>query len=221
MILKDVTNFLLLKEYIYERNQLLHCFEDLIIQGRLKYFLEPQIFFFLKDDEMCCDVFSLKDQYVSFLKAFTFCDMQIAQYNCSKQIWMCSNQIVGWKKVINYKLGKEFFEWEPCYGKVWKCFPNGLFLDSDYKILYSDDFVDIVLFYKKLQMNTVCTNERKVLQYSYHLSCQNSCDIFYEAFEDVSYSFLNNQETMSCLGIQEYFKWLRIYEEEVTRKLTI
>lgn len=221
MELKDATNFLLLKEYIQERNNQLHYFENLIIQENAKCFLEPQLFFFLKDENMNRTASYLQRKYESVLKDISSFAMQIAEVSNDGNIWICSNRIVRWAEVKRCRFGQEILEWEPCYGDVWNSFPNGLYQDSDYKILYIDDLVSIVLFYKKVQVSNVDVNKKQVLQYGYQLSCQKSCDIFYEVLDDISYSFWDNQETMKRLGIQEYFRWLQSYEESAARRLRI
>lgn len=223
MELKEATNFLLIKEYIQKRNHSLHYFENLIIRDCLKYYLEPQFFFFLMDKkDLSCSF--LQEQYKDYLKNYKTCSVQVARCSDDGNIWIRKKEIVGWKENKKYKQEREVTEWDACYGDVWNFFPNGLVKNHDYKILTTDESIILVLFYKKMQFSQTKENEGKIIQYAYQLSCQKTCDIIYDKFDEISYSFFNNQETMNQLGIEEYFRWLRYYkeqEEELIKKLVI
>lgn len=223
MELKDATNFLLIREYIQKRNHSLHYFEHLILQNCLKYYSEPQIFFFLPCGRNL-DSSSLQKQYEEFLKDYSSCSVQVAQCNNEGDIWICKNEIIGWSETKKYEQGKEKIEWLPYYGEVWNSFPGELVKKHNCKILLVDDRVTLVVFYKKAQFNQVEVNEGRIIQYAYQLSYQKSCDIIYGKFDEISYSFLDNKETMNRLGIEQYFRWLRYFEEqeeELKRKLIV
>ncbi len=220
MELKEATNFLLIKDYIRERNYCLHFFENLIIQDCLIYFLEPQLFFFLECG-VDLNLSVLQEQYATFLKDYSSCFMQVAHCNDEGDIWIRKKDIVHWEEIKKYEQGRERKEWIPCFGDIWNYFPNGL-TGHDYKLLHIDTLLRLVVFYKKLQFVPTGKNKGKIIQYAYQLRYQKPCDVLYDSFDDISYSFLDNEETINQLGIEDYFRWLRYYkeqEEELIKKL--
>ena len=213
MELKDATHFLLLKEYILEKNKHLHIFENLIIQDCLKYYSEPQIFFFIKKEDFTCSISYLQERYKENLVGFATSSIDTIKTNSSGEIWICKPEVC-YQEIREYKNGKELIRWEPYIQDSWQSFPGGLFCDCDYKILFEDSFVKIVVFYKKLELKQTHANEKNLVLFSYQKSLQKKGDIFYKEEDAISYNFMDNSETMQYLGITEYFKWLRFYEDQ-------
>lgn len=221
MELKDATHFLLLKEYVQERKGMLHYFEHLILSDCLKYYAEPQIFFFVKQANYSLS--KLQECYREHLTTFATSSVDMASYHSTGEIWI-SKLEKQYKEKKEYRSGWEYVDWEPYFQEVWASFPKGLVLNSNYKILFEDAVVSIVLFYKKIMLMQNSLNQGSVVLLSYQKSLEKAWDIFYREEDHFSYSFMDNAITMQHLGITEYFRWLRSYkeqEEALKRKLLL
>lgn len=212
MELKDATNFSLLKEYIYERNHQLHYFENLIIQDCLKYYSEPQVFFVIKREGFDFPVSWLQEQYKEHLVNYSSF-MDIIRTNDFDDFWICKSE-ESYQEIKEYKNGKEIIRWESYQKDCWNSFPSGFVSENEYKILFEDSYVKIVVFYKRLKLRQDRAKEKNIMQFSYQKSLEKAWDIYYKEEDAIFYSFLDNSETMKYLGITEYFRWLRSYEKQ-------
>lgn len=210
MELKEINNRQTLKKYLVERQRILNSFEDSILHNLYIYFQEKQCFFLQKDRRSSETLEELKEKYQSYLSINSqISDFYLLTCNNEGEFWVKTNEVVTW----NFENKKE---WKPVFADKWNLFSTIFREKRDYSLLYEDECVKIVLLYTYIEEKPFISipNQRLFYEIGYIASPYKKCDLFKEAIEDFSYSYKNNQETFSLLGIEEYYRLCRYYQEQ-------
>lgn len=212
MELFEVTDFEKLEQF-FATKQIINCFENVILQTVVPKFVEPELFFLVKDSSYKGNIDYLLKKYEAYI---------LNRYSTHQipRVAICNKKGVFRARVPKLVDGQSSL----IYKNFYLPFEEAFCEDSDYQVLYEDDVVKIIVFLLRLK-EVFITDKNRIhfKQNGYYVNPRYPSIVLpYDELYDYSCLFEDYQVLKERVSDNEFCFLQGFYQEQegiLTRKL--
>ena len=220
MTVFDCFNFEQMEKFILEKNRVLNCFEDQILQARIHHFVEKELFFIVKDSHANLSCEELLSRY-SFLLQGNYSPHQIPRVAVCNESGDVLIETSEFSHFASKSAGQNHCFFEMVSHIVLRKFPSSLEEGKDYQTLYENDFIKIIVFLLRVSRIFSDSNgNRHFYQNGYYVESNLPSEILlYREPYDYYYQMLGYDFLREQLGENDFEALKSFYFSDYARTL--